>query len=130
VIYFDRKDYENYFAESIQAAQLRHDEAALAIVSAAARGFATGGVSGMRESMIPVQKGMVGRDLSSAYDLAANCALVGKKEEALRYLQVAYERRETGLLFLSRDPNFSTVHDDLVYKEITEHVGERFSKPQ
>jgi tetratricopeptide (TPR) repeat protein len=129
-IYFDRKDYENFFAESKQAAQLRHDEPGLAIANAAERGFAAGSLSGMRKSMIPVQKEMVGRDLGSAYDLAANCALVGKKEEALRYLQVAYERRETGLLFLSRDPNFSTVHDDLVYKEITEHVGERFSKPQ
>jgi tetratricopeptide (TPR) repeat protein len=127
---FDRKDYENFFAESKQAAQLRHDEAALAIANAAERGFTAGGVNGMRESMIPVQKEMVDRDLGSAYDLAANCALLGKKEEALRYLQTAYERRETGLLYLSRNPDFNALHDDLVYKEITERVGERLSKPQ
>jgi Tfp pilus assembly protein PilF len=129
-IYFDRKDYENFFAESKQAAQLRHDEAALAIANAAERGFAAGGVNGMRESMIPVQKEMVGRDLGSAYDLAANCALVGKKEEALRYLQTAYEKRETGLLYLSRNSDFNDLHDDLIYKEITERVAERLSKPQ
>jgi tetratricopeptide (TPR) repeat protein len=129
-IYFDRKDYANFFAESKQAAQLRHDEAALAIANAAERGFAAGGVNGMRESMIPVQKEMVDRDLGSAYDLAASCALLGKKEDALRYLQTAYERRETGLLYLSRNPDFNALHDDLVYKEITERVGERLSKPQ
>ena len=129
-IYFDGKDYENFFAESKQAAQLRHDEAALAIANAAERGFAAGGVNGMRESMIPVQKEMVDRDLGSAYDLAASCALLGKKEDALRYLQTAYERRETGLLYLSRNPDFNALHDDLVYKEITERVGERLSKPQ
>jgi tetratricopeptide (TPR) repeat protein len=129
--YFDRKDYENFFAESKQAAQLRHDDAALAIVTAAERGFAAGGVKGMRESTIPVRKEMVDRDLSSAYELAATCALVGKKEAALRYLHVAYEKREALLLNLYRDPDFSTVRNDLVYKEITERVGERLSgRPQ
>jgi Tfp pilus assembly protein PilF len=130
VIYFDRKDYENYFAESKQAAQFRHDEAALAIANAAERGFAAGGVNGMRESMIPVQKEMVSRDLGSAYELAKNCALLDRKEEAQRYLQVAYEKRETGLLYLSRNPDFSALRDDLVYKEITERVAERVSRSQ
>jgi Flp pilus assembly protein TadD len=127
-IYLDRKDYENYFAESKQAAQLRHDEAALAIASAAERGFAASGVIGMRESMIPIQKEMLDRDLGSAYNLAANCALVGKREEALRYLQVAYEKRETGLLYLSRNPDFNALHNDLVFKEIMERVAERLSR--
>ena len=80
--------------------------------------------------MIPVQKEMLDRDLGSAYNLAANCALVGKREEALRYLQVAYEKRETGLLYLSRNPDFNALHDDLVYKEITERVAERVSRSQ
>jgi hypothetical protein len=38
-IYFDRKDYANFFAESKHAAQLRHDGAALAIADAAERGL-------------------------------------------------------------------------------------------
>jgi hypothetical protein len=75
------------------------------------------------------QKEMVDRDLCSAYELATNCALLGRKEEALRYLQVAYEKRETGLLYLSRNPDFSTLHDDLIYKEITERVAVRTSRP-
>jgi tetratricopeptide (TPR) repeat protein len=127
-IYFDRKDYNNFFAESKQWAQLRHDEAALAVTSAAEKGFAAGGLDGMRESMLPVQEEMLDRGLGSAFDLATTYALVGKKEEALHYLQVAYEKRETGLLYLSRDPAFNILHDDLVYREITERVGERLSR--
>ena len=129
-IYFDRKDYENFFAESRKAAQLRHDEAALAVANAAERGFAAGGLDGMRETMLPIQKEMFDRDLGSAYGLAATCALLGKKEDALRSLQMAYEKREIGLLYLSHDPDFATLHDDLVYKEITERVGEKLSKSQ
>jgi tetratricopeptide (TPR) repeat protein len=127
-IYLDRKDYENFFAESKQSAQLRHDEAGLAVAKAAERGFAAGGLDGMRESMLPVQKEIFDRGSGPAYDLAATYALLGKKEEAPRYLQAAYEKRETGLLFLSRDPAFNILHDDLVYKEITERVGERLSR--
>jgi hypothetical protein len=100
----------------------------LAIANAAEQGFAVGGLDGMRESKIPVMKQMVDRDLGSAYDLAATYALLGKKEEALRYLQTAYEKRETGLLYLSRNPDFNAIHDDLIYKEITERVAERLSK--
>jgi len=127
-IYLDRKDYENFFAESKKCALLRHDEAAFAVADAAERGFAADGLDGMRERMLPVQKEIFDRDLGSAYDLASTCALLGKKEDALRYLQAAYEKRETGLLYLNRDPDFNTLHDDLVYKEITERVGERLSR--
>jgi tetratricopeptide (TPR) repeat protein len=126
-IYFERKDYENFFVESKQAAQLRHDEASLAVTNAAERGFTAGGLDGMRESMVPVQKEMLNRSLGSAYQVATTSALLGRKEDALHYLQTAYEKRETGLLYLNRDPDFNTLHDDLVYKEIIERVGRTLS---
>ncbi len=128
-IYLERKEYLNFFAESKQSAQLRHDEAALAVVNAAERGFAVGGVTGMRESMLPVQKEMLDRGLGSAYDLAATSALLGKKQDALHYLQAAYDKREAGLLYLNRDSDFNSLHDDLLYKEITERVSEQLSRP-
>ena len=93
-------------------------------------GHAAGGLDGMRESMLPVQKEMFNRGLGSAYDLAATCALPGKKKEALRFLQAAYEKRKTGLLYLSRNPDFNVLHDDLVYKEIAERGEEKLSRPQ
>jgi tetratricopeptide (TPR) repeat protein len=127
-MYFDRKDYDNYFAESKQSAQLRHDDAALAVANAADQGYAEGGLSGMWNDMLPLQKQGFGRGLTSAYDLAGTYALLGNKEEALKYLQTAYERRETGLLYMNHDPDFNLLHDDLVYKEITERVGQRLSK--
>jgi len=128
-IYLDRKDYENFFAESKQAAELRHDEAGLAVANAAKQGFTADRLHGMWERMAPVQKEMFDRDLRSSYDLAATYALLGKKEEALRYLQIAYEKRDIGLLYLSRNSDFNSLHDDLVYKEITERVGEKLSRP-
>jgi tetratricopeptide (TPR) repeat protein len=128
-IYLERKEYPNFFAESKQSAELRHDEAALAVVDAAERGFAAGSVTGMRQSMLPAQKEMFNRGLGSAYDLASTSALLGKKEEALHDLQAAYDKRESSLLYLNRDPDFNSLHDDLLYKEITERVSEQLSRP-
>jgi hypothetical protein len=99
------------------------------VADAAARGFAVGGLKGMRENMLSLQKKMLERGLGPAYDLAATCALLGKKAEALRYLQAAYEKREVGLLYLGRNQNSNILRDDPIYKEITERVGERLSTP-
>jgi tetratricopeptide (TPR) repeat protein len=126
-IYLERKDYANYFVQSKMSARLRHDEAALAIANAAERGFYAGGLGAMREAMLPLQKEMSDRGIGSAYDLAATCARLGRKEDALRFLQAAYEKRETGLLYLNRDPAFNSLHGDLNYKEITERVQAKLS---
>lgn len=77
----------------------------------------------MRESMLPVQREMVERDLGSTFDLAETCALLGKKEEALRYLQLAYERREIGFLSLSHKDNFDILRGNPTYIEITARRG-------
>jgi tetratricopeptide (TPR) repeat protein len=122
-----RRDYTNFFAESKLSSELRHDEAGYAVADAAERGYASSGLNGMWQSMLPMQKQAFDLGLGSAYDLAATCASLGKKDDALRYLQVAYEKRETGMLFLSRDPAFNTLHNDFVYKEITERVFRRLS---
>jgi Tfp pilus assembly protein PilF len=126
-IYLEREDYANFFVESKKSAELRHDEAALAIANAAETGFTAEGLNGMWENMLPVQKKMFERDLAPAYDLAATSALLGKKEDALRYLQTAYEKRETGLLYLSHNPDFNALRDDLLYKEITERVDQKLA---
>jgi hypothetical protein len=127
-IYFDRQDYANFFAESKLSAQLRHDEAGLAIANAAEKGFAAAGLDGMWEAMLPLQKENVERGTGPAYDLAATYASLGQKEEALRYLQASFDRRETGMLYLSRNPGFKGLHDDPAYQKIVEQVGARLSQ--
>jgi tetratricopeptide (TPR) repeat protein len=129
VLYLDRKDYANFFGESKQAAELRHDPQGLAVANAAEQGFTTGGVVGMQEGMLRVQKQFFDEGSGSAYDLAVTNALLGKKEEALRYLQTAYEKRETRVLGMSRDSSLDVLHDDSEYQQIAARVEERFTRP-
>lgn len=128
VIYLDRKDYANFFAQSKRAAQLRQDAEGLAVADAAEGGFAAGGVDGMWENVLSVRKQFFDQGSGSAYDLAKIYALLGQKDEALQYLKSAYDRRETNVLTMRRDTALNSLHDDPRYREITARVEERFSK--
>ena len=67
LLYLERQDYKKFFAESKQAAQLRHDEAGLAVAKAAEHGYMLGGVRGMRQGMLAAQKAMFDRNIGSAF---------------------------------------------------------------
>ncbi len=128
VLYQDRKDYANFFEESKRAAELRHDPEGLAAADAAEQGFATGGVVGMREGMLRVQKQFSDQGSGPAYDVAVNYALLGKEEDALQYLHTAYDKRETGVLGMSRDPALRVLQDNSEYQQIAARVEERFTE--
>ncbi|HXM62437.1 MAG TPA: tetratricopeptide repeat protein [Terriglobales bacterium] len=117
-IYLNGKDYPNYLAESKKVAVLRHDSTALAIVNAAEKGFATGGVQAMWESMLPVQKKFYQQGSLSPYPLAQTYAQLGQNQEALSYLRDAYEKRDAAMLFMNTDRSFDGLHDDLSFREL------------
>jgi tetratricopeptide (TPR) repeat protein len=127
-VYLERHDYENFFAESRLSAQLRHDDVGLDVVKAAEQGFHSGGVRAMRERMLPLQKDAFDRGIGSAYDVSATYSVLGNKQEALHYLQTAFEKRETGLLYLNRNPDFNSLHGDSKYHEITTQIDRKMSE--
>jgi tetratricopeptide (TPR) repeat protein len=126
-IYLERKDYENFFAESRLSSQLRHDDIGLNVINAAEEGFNSGGVIAMRERMLPLQRDAFERGTGSAYDVAATYSILGNKPEALRYLQIALDKRETGLLYITRNPDFNNLHGDSKYQEITTQIDRKLS---
>jgi tetratricopeptide (TPR) repeat protein len=117
-IYFAGKDYPNYFSESKKVAQLRHDPAALAIVNAAERGFAAGGVQGMCESTLPVQKRFYLQGTLPAYPLAQTYSQLGEKQEALKYLREAYDKRDAAIIFMNNDHSFEGLRDNPSFRAL------------
>ena len=112
-IYWDAKNYPAALAEWKRLAELRHDQAGLAIADAREKGFAVGGLQGMWESEFPVRKDMFDHGSGSAYELAEICAALGKTKDSEDYLQIAFDRRESSVLTgdytivaLTRDPLF------------------------
>ena len=117
-IYLSAGDYPNCLAEWRKDALLVHDQSELAIVTAAEKGFETGGARGLFEATLQVQKKLYTQNLVSPTDLAQTFALLGNKREALRYLEIAYKQRDSLLLFVQIFPEFDSLHDEPAYRDL------------
>jgi TolB-like protein/DNA-binding winged helix-turn-helix (wHTH) protein len=59
----------------------------------------------------------------SPWDLAQLSAILGRRGDALRYLQEALDQRLADLVFLKQDPYFDSLHSDPRYQAIVKRVG-------
>lgn len=125
-IYWQQKDYPGALRKWREMAKLRHDEAGLAIADAREKGFAAGGLNGLWQAELPIQKRLFEQGSGSAYRLAELCVHLGKREEALQYLQDSFDRHESGLL--EDDPNLASLHDDPAYRELKAKVQARLAQ--
>jgi hypothetical protein len=95
-----------------------HDDSALAIATAAEKGFAEGKSKGMFEAMLKVQEKLYAQQSVSPTAVALTEALLGNKSEALRYLQAAYDQRDGAVLFVDTDPAFKSLDNEPVYRDL------------
>src|SRR5262249_23728750 len=102
-------------------AELRRDEAGIALADAREKGFAGRGLAGLFESELPVQKDLVDRGSGSAYALAETYAALGMRPKALAYLQVSLDRHEEGMLV--RDP-IPSLDSDSEYQKLRAQVNQ------
>lgn len=123
IIAWEQKDFPKAIDEWKRDAELRHDENELALANARAKGFASGGLTGMWQSELSIQKAAVDQGGGSAYDLASTYAALGQKKEALAYLQIAFNRRESGIL--TGAPPIAELRDDPGYERLRAAIEER-----
>jgi tetratricopeptide (TPR) repeat protein len=117
-IYLRSQDYPNYLSELRKDALLVHDDSALAIATAAEKGFAAGGAHGMFEAMLQVQKKFYTQRSLPPTTLAATFIALGNKSEALQYLNAAYDQRDGSLLFVETYPEFNSLHNEPAYRDL------------
>ncbi|HTU41973.1 MAG TPA: tetratricopeptide repeat protein [Candidatus Aquilonibacter sp.] len=122
-IYWEQQDYPGAIAEWRLDAELRRDHAGLAIADARAKGFSKGGLRGLLQSELPLQKELVDQGRGSAYDLAALYAQLGQKKQALSYLRTALDRHEAGLI--SEDPTIPALQNEPEYLKLKAQVASR-----
>jgi TolB-like protein/Tfp pilus assembly protein PilF len=58
-----------------------------------------------------------------AYQIAEVYALRGEKDEAFKWLQIAFDDRDAGMLGLLVDPLLRSLHDDARYKNLLAKLG-------
>jgi TolB-like protein/DNA-binding winged helix-turn-helix (wHTH) protein len=115
------KGMEKETAEEWEVAlQLSGDkEGALAVHKA----FARGGLKAVHEWQLTSLKEEARKRYVAPLDFAAVYAHLRRKEEALHYLELAYQEREPWLVHIQNMPSFDFLHSEPRYQVIVKKMG-------
>jgi len=122
-IYLSQREYANYLTEAAEAARLSQDKREVAIVRSAEQGFKAGGERGMLENILQLQKKFYAEGQLSPYLVARTSALLGRKEDALRFLQDSYRKHDSLLLSLRADEALLSLHNDPSFQQLVAQIG-------
>ena len=127
-IYFNSQEVQNYLMEARQAAESSHDPVELEIVKEAKQGFASGGRPGTLQGLLNAQKRFNGEGRYPAFQVAETNALMGNKDQALKYLQSSYDKREVNAAAVSVAPAFSDLRGEPRYRRLMAELGQDVPK--
>jgi DNA-binding winged helix-turn-helix (wHTH) protein/Tfp pilus assembly protein PilF len=116
--YFAAGDYANYLEEWKKEAALMQDKSAMRLADMAAKAYAAGGGQGMLQNIQMQQQKLYDRGSLSPYSLALTDSALGHKQEALHYLEIAYDQHDENLAGIANEPLFENLHDEPAYKEL------------
>ena len=122
-VYLDLRDYSGFLYEGQKTAETMNDPVLKDIIEAARAGYARDGGQGLLDRMYAKQKEyyLAGRLLGTT--LAKTCVLMGKKQEALQLLEVAYAHRETEVLNCLADPDLLSLRDQPRFKALVAKIN-------
>jgi tetratricopeptide (TPR) repeat protein len=117
-IYFVSRDWLNSLSESRKAAESSHDPVELAIVSEAEKGFAAGGSQDMLDRLLKAQQNFSDQGRYPLFHVAETLASLGRKREALDYLDASYKKRESLMVILPVDQMLSSLRHEPAYEAL------------
>jgi len=119
---FAQKDYRTFIDQTRAQGTITHDPQYTDLADAAERGLSHGGAHGMLEAMRPVQEHYFQTGRTSGYELARTCALLGRKEEAVRYLKATIQDRDYIVFDALSDPDFASLRGYPGFEEIRHQI--------
>lgn len=85
--------------------------------------YRRGGLRAVLEWNVDVLKRKAAKQYVPPTEFADAYALLGRKEETIRYLEESYQKRSPHLVFLQSDPNLDFLHSDPRYRAIVKKMG-------
>jgi predicted Zn-dependent protease len=85
--------------------------------------YQRGGYRAVIAWRVDVLKRTAATQYVSPMNFANTYAQLGRKEEAIRYLEECYRERSPDLVFVQNDPDFDFVHSDPRYRAIVNKMG-------
>ncbi len=118
-----RRDYPTFLLEGEKTAEVMKDPVLADIVASARGGFAKSGGPGLLLRLYAKQEEYFLQGKFDATTLAETCVLMGRKQEALQFLDGAYNRREANLLSCLSRPDLLTLRDEPRYKALVKKIN-------
>lgn len=121
--YLAKGDDNGYADEALKAAALSHDEAEAEIAHAAQEGLKAGGEHRMLTNTLKEEQKLYQQRRTSPFFLAVTCARLGQQQDALHYLQAAYQEHDPTLLAIRVNQALAPLHNDPAYRKLLAEVG-------
>jgi tetratricopeptide (TPR) repeat protein len=122
-IYFPEGNYPGYFAERSIVARLRHDTALEKIIAAEEKAYARGGQHALFEEQLSASQAAFNHGQGSAFEVATRYAALGQNGDAMKYLEIAYQRHDLLLTALISERSFLPLHQDPQFRELAAKIG-------
>ncbi len=121
--YLDKGDYKDYADEAVKAAALSQDESQVEIAQAAEQGLKAGGPHAMLTNTLKVEQKLYQQRHMSPFVLAVTCARLGNQQDALHYLQAAYQEHDPSFLSIRVNQALAPLHNDPAYRKLLAEAG-------
>jgi hypothetical protein len=122
-IYFQEGNYPGYFQEKQTLAGLRHDANAERMIDAEQAAYSGGGLPGLLAERLRIRQASFDRGSGSAFDVAEAHAALGQFNDALNYLDIAYQRHDLSLATLPLTHAFQPLHSDPRFRNLVAKIG-------
>jgi Tfp pilus assembly protein PilF len=121
-IYFPEGNYAGYFAEIGTVARLRRDANAEKNVNMEMAAYESGGQRGLFEERLTAAQELFNRG-GSAFEVAAACAALGQDNDAMKYLEIAFQRHDLQLTTLTTNHAFQHLHQNQEFRDLVAKIG-------
>jgi tetratricopeptide (TPR) repeat protein len=122
-IYFEEGNYAGYLDEMGTVARLRNDAKAEKDIASEKNAYANGGEHGLLEERLAAAQELFDHSSGSAFELAQTYAVLGRKKEAMKYLDIAYQRHDLLLTTLAAASEFQSMHRDPEFRDLVTNIG-------
>jgi tetratricopeptide (TPR) repeat protein len=116
-------DYPRFLTEGEKTADSQDDPVQREIIAAAKAGYARDGRAGLLQNLYTTQKKFYAEGKFPGTLLALTCVPMGKKEEALQFIEDDYSKHRDWFLIALRDPVLRQLADDPKYKMLKSKIN-------
>jgi serine/threonine-protein kinase len=122
-VYWEKRMYPQVIKEQKAYGQLSGDRNESDFASALEQGFRSAGWKGALTKSIEAREAQRKIGYSPAYGIAQLCADLGDKDQAFRWLNTAFQERDSGLVNLKIDFLLDPLRSDPRFAELVREVG-------